>query len=264
MHQYKIDSSLVKIFETRKEMGTRAAECVASKIKELLSQKEYVNIVFAAAPSQNEFLQALLEQNGISWNRINAFHMDEYIGLPANAPQSFGNFLKDKIFDKIPFATVHFLNGNVTSPQFECQRYGELLVRYPTDIVCMGIGENTHIAFNDPHVADFKDKDLVKVVELDQVCRQQQVNDDCFAKIEMVPVSALTLTVPALLSAAFIYCIVPGQNKSNAVRLSLTEEISENYPATILRRHNNCQMFLDKDSASNLDQAFLPAKGINK
>lgn len=252
MNEFKIDSLQVKIFETRNEMGVNAAMQVAQKIKSLLDKKEYVNIIFAAAPSQNEFLQSLVEQKGIDWGRVNAFHMDEYVGLPDDAPQRFGNFLKDKIFNKLSFASVHFLDGTAKNPQQECRRYADLLAKYPTDIVCMGIGENTHIAFNDPHVADFKDTEMVKIVSLDSACRQQQVNDKCFEKIEWVPSSAITLTIPALLSAAYIYCIVPGKNKASAVNLTLTEEISEKYPASILRRHKNSQLFLDKDSSAKL------------
>lgn len=256
MIEFKVDSLVVKIFPTRREMGEKAAVEVAGKIKDLLEKKEQVNIVFAAAPSQNEFLHFLVEQKGMNWSRVNAFHMDEYIGLPDDAPQNFGNFLKEKIFDKIHFGSVHLLRGRATDPKLECKRYADLLASYPTDIVCMGIGENTHIAFNDPHVADFKDKELVKIVDLDNACRQQQVNDGCFEKIEQVPNEAVTLTIPALLNAKFIYCIVPGKNKSNAVSLTLTQEISEKYPASILRRHQNSQMFLDDDSAAKWTTKF--------
>lgn len=242
----------VKIYETRLEMGSSAAEDVAKKLKELLIEKEQVNMIFAAAPSQNEFLEALAQQEGVDWQRVNAFHMDEYIALPGDAPQSFGQFLKERIFDKVSFAEVHYLNGNANDLDEECRRYSKLLQQYPPDIVCMGIGENTHIAFNDPHLADFNDPLLVKIVDLDKVSRQQQVNDGCFAHIDDVPVSAITLTVSALLQADTIYCIVPGEKKAEAVYHTLNSEVTERYPSTILRRHSNATLYLEKDSAANL------------
>lgn len=245
-----VDKLKVRIYESRTAMGAEMAKMVIEKIKFLLTRKEMVNIIFAAAPSQNEFLDSLVREKGVDWGWVNAFHMDEYVGLTETAPQRFGNFLKEKLFDKIPFRSVHYLNGNAANLQLECQRYSDLLKKYPVDIVCMGIGENTHIAFNDPHVADFKDINKVKVVDLDEACRQQQVNDKCFANLNEVPKHALTLTVPSLLAADYIFCMVPGKNKSEAVAFTLKEEISEKYPSTILRRHKNSVLFLDKDSSA--------------
>ena len=207
----------VKIYETRLQMGDEAAYEVGKKIKELLLSREFVNIIFAAAPSQNEFLSSLSKQPDVDWSRVNAFHMDEYMGLDEEAPQRFSQFLKERIFDKVPINKVYYINGNADDPNDECRRYSHLLKQYPTDIVCMGIGENTHIAFNDPNVADFNDPLRVKVVALDKVSRQQQVNDGCFEKIEEVPAFAITLTVPALLHANYIYCIVPGAKKASAI-----------------------------------------------
>lgn len=253
MTEFKIDTVRVKVFPTRYDMGVHAASEVSKKIIDLLSQKRSVNMVFAAAPSQNEFLNSLVEQQGIDWSRVNAFHMDEYLGLSDDAPQGFGNFLREKIFNKVQFGSVHFLNGNTSDPKSECKRYADLLARFPTDIVCMGIGENTHIAFNDPHVADFNDMEVVKIVELDNACRQQQVNDGCFQRFEQVPKEALTLTIPALVSTKFIFCMVPGKNKANAVNLTLTQKISETFPASILRKHQNCQLFLDLESSAQLN-----------
>ncbi|HEX3385934.1 MAG TPA: glucosamine-6-phosphate deaminase [Mucilaginibacter sp.] len=224
---------------------------VSDKIRELLAVQNFVNIIFAAAPSQNEFLMTLIEQKDyIEWQRVNAFHMDEYIGLPESAPQLFGSFLEEKIFSQLPFRTVNYLNGNAADPNAECERYAELLVQNPPDIICMGIGENGHIAFNDPHVADFDDPKMVKIVDLDYECRQQQVNDGCFVTLDAVPTHALTLTVPALMSGKTIYCIVPGRNKANAVKNTITGKVSEACPASILTKHPNTILFLDNDSAS--------------
>ena len=242
----------VKIYETRVEMGTHAAHDVAQRIKNLLLEKDYINIIFAAAPSQNEFLSALSEQKGIEWNRVNAFHMDEYIGLPVDAPQNFGTFLKERIFDKVDFAEVNYINGNAEDVNKECMRYSKLIEQNPPDIVCMGIGENTHIAFNDPHLANFTDPLMVKVVDLDDVSRQQQVHDDCFSHIDEVPVSAITLTIPALLQAEYIFCMVPGEKKAQAVYHTLNSKVMERYPSTILRQHRNAILYLDKNSASEL------------
>jgi glucosamine-6-phosphate deaminase len=211
----KKDKLTIQIYETRKELGEAAAAMASAKINELLAEKDEVNIIFAAAPSQNEFLAALLHYP-LEWNKINAFHMDEYVALDAAAPQGFGNFLRNAIFDRVTFKNVNFLNGNAADLQQECERYAALLQKYPTDVVCMGIGENAHIAFNDPHVANFNDSSLVKVVDLDEECRMQQVNDGCFAKLNEVPTHALTLTVPALISAKFAYCVVPGPEKSKS------------------------------------------------
>ena len=151
VRQWTVNKLKVKIYETRPDMGANAAKEASQKIKELLSEKEFINIIFAAAPSQNEFLFSLSQALGIDWSRINAFHMDEYVGLDINAPQRFGQFLDERIFKQVPFNKVHYMNGQADDPEWEGQRYAELLREIPVDIVCMGIGENTHIAFNDPH-----------------------------------------------------------------------------------------------------------------
>jgi glucosamine-6-phosphate deaminase len=238
----------VKIYDNRSLMGAAAAAAAGHRIRELLENKAEVNIIFAAAPSQNEFLAALLQEN-LDWSQINAFHMDEYVGLNKDASQGFGNFLKDRLFGKAPFRSVHYLNGNAEDLEQECRRYSNLLAEHPTDIVCMGIGENAHIAFNDPHVADFQDPKLVKVVDLDEECRNQQVNDGCFQAIGEVPTHALTLTVPALTKAGTIFCMVPGERKAVAVYHTINGEVTETYPSTILRNHADAILFLDQDSS---------------
>jgi len=234
-------------------MGIVSATQTAERIRNLLKSNDSISIIFAAAPSQSEFLDALSVQQDIDWGKITAFHMDEYVGLPADAPQGFGNFLRRSIFSKVPFKAVYYLNGNAPDLELECKRYGDLLDEYQPEIVCMGIGENTHIAFNDPHVADLKDPQRVKVVDLDLQCRQQQVNDGCFDSIGEVPTHALTLTVPTLLRPGSVFCIVPGKNKSQAVFHTLTQTISAKYPSTALRNHPNAILFLDKDSAAKTD-----------
>ncbi|GGB05088.1 glucosamine-6-phosphate deaminase [Puia dinghuensis] len=249
MHSNSIRGSIhVKIAEDRQALGVAAALATAETIRHLLATQPTVNMVFAAAPSQNEFLISL-NRHPLDWDRINAFHMDEYIGLTAGAPQSFGFYLKAHLFDLHLFRQVHLLNGTAPDVQAECQRYAALLEACPTDIVCMGIGENNHIAFNDPPVANFRDPDRVKIVTLDPECRQQQVNDGCFPSLADVPQQALTLTIPSLLAARYIFAMVPGERKANAIFHTFNSPITESYPSTILRTHSAVELFLDCDSS---------------
>lgn len=243
---------LVKVLPSRREMGKEAAENVSVKIRELLQKKNEINMIFAAAPSQKEFLQYLVSDKTIAWERINAFHMDEYIGLPAKASQGFGNFLKEVFFSKVPLKSINCLDGQAVNAVEECKRYSKLLQDNPVDIVCLGIGENGHIAFNDPHVADFNDPKVVKVVNLDPVCRKQQVNDECFVSLDLVPTKAMTITIPALMRAKYLFCMVPATNKAEAVLRTLKDNIDEMCPATILRTAEKATLYLDKESSSLL------------
>lgn len=238
------------IYDTRVEMGRAAAEAAAEAIRNVLKEKEYANVIFAAAPSQNEMLQAMLEQD-IDFSRINAFHMDEYAGLSIDVPQSFARYLSDHVFSLAPFASVHYIPAG-KGAEAACAEYTELLKQNPPDIVCMGIGENGHIAFNDPPVANFADPLLIKSVELDEICRMQQVHDGCFPNLDAVPTHALTLTVPALMSARYLICTVPAPTKANAVKAMLTGPYGEVCPATALRKHSGAKMFLDSDSGAKV------------
>lgn len=238
------------VFDTRVEMGKAAARMAADAIRAVLAQREYANVIFAAAPSQNEMLEALLAED-LDFSRINAFHMDEYLGLGLADPQSFASYLTEHIWSKAPFRSVHCIPATLPAEE-ACAAYTQLLQQYPTDVVCMGIGENGHIAFNDPPVADFQDPHTIKAVELDPICRMQQVHDGCFPTLDHVPTHALTLTVPALASAACLVCTVPGPTKTAAVTRMLTGSVDESCPATILRRHSCAAMFLDADSAAGL------------
>lgn len=248
----KVNKLEVKIFETRAQMGAAAALDIKNKFVELLAEKQTINVIFAAAPSQNEVLAALVADAEIEWSRIHAYHMDEYIGLSSDAPQGFGNFLRAHIFDRVPFASVNFIDSSALDADAEALRYGRLLDKNLADVVVMGIGENGHIAFNDPPVADFNDPKTVKSVKLDEICRNQQVNDGCFATLDDVPKRAITLTVPALFAGEHLFCIVPARTKAGAVRATLCEDINEKCPATVLRRHESATLYLDADSASLL------------
>lgn len=257
MKTFTKDKLTVRVFDSRSDMGAAAAEACVKEMQKLLAEKESIRMIFAAAPSQNEFLAALVEagkDGRVDYSRVHAFHMDEYVGLAADAPQGFGNFLRDRLFGLLPFASVTYLNGNAADPAEECARYTTLLKEAPIDIVCMGIGENGHIAFNDPHVADFNDPAAVKVVELDHTCRQQQVNDGCFAKLDDVPTHALTLTIPTLVAPKTVFCMVPAPTKAKAVQAAVEGPISETCPASILRRHDNASLWLDPDSAALLKE----------
>ncbi len=251
---FKADMLTVNIYENREKMGEFAAQDIKNCIKNILSKKDECNIIFAAAPSQNEVLFQLANSSDkdIEFSKINAFHMDEYIGLEEDAPQGFGNFLKKALFDKVNFKNVFYIKANSPDITKECERYTQLLKQYPTDIVCMGIGENGHIAFNDPPVADFNDTYSVKKVKLDELCRAQQVNDGCFENISLVPTHALTLTIPVLTAPSHIFCVVPNKAKANAVKNTITADISTACPASILRKHKNAILYLDKNSAELL------------
>lgn len=249
---FKADKLSVNIYDTRKNMGAAAAADIAACIKELLGRKSEIYMIFAAAPSQNEMLEALIADKEIEWNRVHALHMDEYVNLPSDAPQGFGNFLRRAIFDRVPFASVNLIGTDADS-EATCRRYDALLAANKVDIVCMGIGENGHIAFNDPHVADFNDPCRIKKVDLDQKCRQQQVNDGCFASLDQVPTHALTLTIPTLYNVANIFCVVPAATKAEAVKNTVNGPVSEICPASILRTHDNAVLYTDSDSASLLN-----------
>jgi glucosamine-6-phosphate deaminase len=249
IRQLWVDSLHVKIFGSREDMGQAAAEDAIEELYRLSGQTEMIRMIFAAAPSQNEFLKYFTNRKEFTWNRIEAFHMDEYIGLPEDSPQRFGRFLKDKLFDKLPFAKVHYLMPEPENPSLAVNEYEIKIREKAADIIALGIGENTHLAFNDPPVADFDDPAMVKIIELDHDCRQQQVHDGCFATIEAVPQSAVTLTIPALFMGRKLICVVPGSRKSRAVYNTLTSEVSEKCPASILRKHPNATLYLDPDAA---------------
>lgn len=242
----------VRVYETRAEMGAAAAADACACLKEIVREKGFANAIFAAAPSQNEFLAALCASDA-PLHRVNALHMDEYVGLPADAPAGFGNFLRRAIFDKAPFASVHFISdGSDASPEALMKRYEQVLADYPPDVVFMGIGENGHIAFNDPPTADFFDPLSIKKVRLDETCRLQQVHDGCFENLDAVPKYALTLTVPALMRARYAFVVVPAATKKNAVNRAVREDISTRCPATILRARPNAVLYADPDSGADL------------
>lgn len=247
--EFLAERMMVRVYSDREEMGKGAASEAVSHLKQLLSEKDEVNVIFAAAPSQSEFLDELTNEKFIDWSRVNAMHLDEYIGLEKSAKELFANFLKDNIFEKVNFKNYYlmdFSNGDVSA---EIARYEDILKANPLDIAFIGIGENGHIAFNDPGVANFNDPLLIKEAILDDTCRQQQVNDGCFPTIDDVPKTAATVTIPLIMSAKKIFCMVPAISKAKAVERTINGDIIEDFPSTILRTHKNATLYLDRESS---------------
>lgn len=250
IREFKVDALRVLVYKTRSDMGTAAYELYKQKVKQIAAdKKENIRAIFAAAHSQSDFFAALAQDKEIDFSRIDAFHMDEYMGLGDDAPQNFGNFLKNIIFSKQNFNTVNYVNPGAGNIDEECLRYEKILKAAPLDIVSLGIGENGHIAFNDPCEARFDDPRWVRETALDLICRQQQVNDGEFAHIDEVPKTALTLTIPALMSCRTVVGIVPDIRKAKAVYETLNGPVSESCPASILRTHNDATLFIDQDAA---------------
>jgi glucosamine-6-phosphate deaminase len=249
---FKVDALQVETYADRAAMGRSAGAAVAERMRDAIASKGAVSVVFAAAPSQDDFLAALREEPRIEWDKVIAFHLDEYVGLNQNAPQSFRNYLRRTLYDHVRPGVMHLILGEAEDPEAECQRYGDLLGRSSPDIACLGIGENGHIAFNDPPVADFEEKQLMKVVELDETCRMQQVHDGCFSRLEDVPTLAFTMTIPAVMSCRYLFTMVPSSRKAQAVRDALRGPVTTRCPASILRKHPRATIYLDSDSAGLL------------
>jgi glucosamine-6-phosphate deaminase len=250
--EFHVDSLRVQVFEDRAHLARAAAIGVARAMGARLATHDRVHIVFAAAPSQDEFLAGLVALQGIDWSRAVGFHMDEYLGLSPEHPASFRRYLHEHLFRfvELPEDRLRLIPGERSDrPLQTCLDYEDALMSEPADIVCAGIGENGHLAFNDPPVADFLDPVLVKVVRLDHACRQQQLHDGCFDRLEDVPTHAYTLTVPALLAAPLVSVVVPGPRKADAVLNTLRGPISESCPASALRKHPGAVLFLDRESA---------------
>ena len=239
------------IFDTREEMGKVAAADAAKRINAVIAEKGEANVVFAAAPSQNDLLENLLKED-VDWSKVRGFHQDEYIGISPDEPAGFGLWLRRAIFDKVPFMELHYLLCDADQADAKCAEYTELLTKYPIDLIFLGIGENGHLAFNDPAVADFNDPKMIKVVELDDVCRQQQVNDGCFPTLNDVPKQAMSLTMSFIMSVPHAICVVPTDRKANAVYGATRGPVTTACPASILRQHKSAGLYLDKAAASKI------------
>lgn len=246
---FVVDELRVEAYATEEEMGPAAARVVEEGLRSAIEKQGRANLILATGASQFSFLKALKQQE-IEWSRVRAFHLDEYTGISAAHPASFRKYLRERILDEVRPGHVHLIDADADDLETTMAAYEELLRQHPIDVACIGIGENGHIAFNDPPVADFDDPRLVKEVELDEACRRQQVNEGWFSSLEETPQRAVTLTIPAIMGSGLISCVVPGERKVEAVRNTLKGPISTTCPASILRTHHNATLFLDAASAA--------------
>jgi glucosamine-6-phosphate deaminase len=251
MKQIQNDKLKIEVYENVEELSKAAAVSVAKKLEEAITDKGFANLILATGASQFQFLEHLQKQK-TDWKNITVFHLDEYLGMKITHPASFRKYLKERILDKVQPKKVYYLEGDAANIDAAIADYETLLKSHPIDIACIGIGENGHIAFNDPPVADFNDPKLVKVVELDEACRKQQLGEGWFPTFEDVPTHALSLTISAIMGCKYISCVVPDERKAEAVFNTINAEISTACPATILRTHPDTILYLDKNSASKL------------
>ena len=245
----RVDELQVSVYSTNQEMGLAAAESASGILRKAIAEKGSANVVLAAANSQLTFLNGLKTLTDVDWSKVNFFHMDEYIGLEAGHPASFSQFLRRNFIDGIHPKAFYTIPSQEKDLEKVCRGYEQLLHEYPTDLCAMGIGENGHVAFNDPPYADFADPLWVKAVQIDAISRRQQVNEGHFPSIDLVPVHAVTLTIPALMAARSILVMVPETRKADAVYNSLYGPIVPTCPASILRRMPHAWLLLDRESA---------------
>ncbi len=244
----------LSVYESRKAMGNAVAEDVARRLRALAAERETVPVIFATGESQLATLEALTTMEGIPWSQVIGFHMDEYLGISEDHPASFRNYLREHLTRRVPQLRFHAINGSDGDPDKVCREYAQLLRDHPPLLCLLGIGENGHLAFNDPAEADFHDPEDAKVVALDSVCRQQQVNEGWFPTLEAVPRQAITLTVPTLMRVPELFASVPGPRKAHVLRRAVEEPVSVQCPATILRTHPSATVYLDRASAAELKE----------
>jgi glucosamine-6-phosphate deaminase len=233
-------------------LARAAAAHAAAEISESIDARGVANVMFASGNSQIAFLDVLLQPGAVDWTRVVGFHMDEYVGIPATHPASFARYMHERIVRRVPIREFHAIDGAAPDPTRECDRYAALLRAHPLDLCCLGIGENGHLAFNDPPVADFEDPLDVKVVTLDDACKAQQVGEGHFPDMAAVPPTAITVTIPALLRARAVLAIVPEARKAEPVRAAFTGPVSPACPASILQRTPSATVYLDPASAAGL------------
>ena len=250
--QLNVDQLRVKIYPDDISMGHAAADLVEQTLVSTIDRQGWANLVLATGASQFTFYEALKNKQSILWPNVTVFHLDEYAGMSDQHPASFRKYLKDRILNFIKPGKVHLMQGDADNLEQEALRYEELMEKVNIDLACIGIGENGHIAFNDPPVADFRDPRLVKIVKLDEPCRLQQLGEGWFPTLNDVPTHAISMTVTGIMRSKKICCVVPDKRKAGAVYQALYGPVSEKCPASILRRHEDCTLFLDNRSASSL------------
>ena len=253
---FQVQKITVNIFQDKNTLGAAAAAFISARLQEVLAARGTATIILATGASQYEFLDAMRTIQDVDWKHVTAFHLDEYIDIPAHHPASFRRYLKERVFTYLPFGCVHLLEGDALDPAEEARRYAALLQDSEIDLACIGIGENGHLAFNDPP-ADFETQELVHIQALDMATRRQQVGEGHFIRVENVPDRALTLSIPAILRARTISCVTPDLRKARAVQAALEAPLSPDCPASALRLHTDCHIFLDTLSASSLSTAVL-------
>lgn len=241
----------IVIAESKPQLGLQAAIAGAKLLRQVLNQKGEAHVIVATGASQFETLEALVNQPGIDWSRVTGFHLDEYIGLPATHPASFRKYLRERFVERVPVKQFHYVNGDAPDPQSECGRLAKLIQEVTIDVAFVGIGENAHLAFNDPP-ADFETNAPYLVVELDLACRQQQLGEGWFESLEKVPSQAISMSVKQIMKSANIVCSVPDLRKAVAVKASVNGPVSPSCPASILQQHPSCELFLDRPAASLL------------
>lgn len=253
IRSFRAGTMKVEVYPSRESMGAAAAKSAAEALRAIGKDHETIAAIFATGASQLATLDALTKIDNLPWNQVRGFHMDEYIGLPVDHPASFRGYLRRKLTEKVPIREFFEVDGTASDPEQVCRDYAEKLRASDPQLCLLGIGENGHLAFNDPALADFNDPLDVKVVHLDSMCRQQQAAEGWFDTPEDVPEYAITLTIPTLLRVPKLIVSVPGNRKAKIMRRTLEEAISTACPATILRTHPDVTVYLDKDSAAQLD-----------
>ena len=253
LKSFEVDSLPVRVYASRDDMSTAAAREANDHLCAVISEQGSAAAILATGNSQIQFLEKLLATGEVDWSKVTLFHMDEYLGLDADHSASFRRYMRERVESRVNPSVFHYLEGDALEPLRECRRYANLLAAQPIDLCCLGVGENGHIAFNDPPAADFNDPELVKIVQLDNACRQQQHDEGHFPTFDAVPQSALTLTIPALCQSKKMICLCPETRKAEVVKRALQGEISEECPVTHLRTQSQCVLYLDQDSASLLD-----------
>ena len=234
---------------TKKETSEAAANAASAKLREAITINGHARFIVATGASQFDFLNTLTADTAIDWTKTTMFHLDEYIGISDSHPASFRKYLQERLVDIVQPATVHFLNGETDNPQSECDRLNEIISQHQIDVAFVGIGENGHLAFNDPP-ADFETEDPYIVVELDEACRLQQVGEGWFNGLDDVPTHAISMSICEIMKAKTIICTVPDERKAEAVQNCLQGEITPMHPASILQKHPDCTVYLDSGSAS--------------
>jgi glucosamine-6-phosphate deaminase len=247
----------IEVLKATEECGAAAAGKAAEILRNALAAKGHASFIAATGASQFEFLKSLTKQTSIDWERTTMYHLDEYIGLPENHPASFRRYLRERLIDRVHPGKVHLIRGDVEDPSIECGRLGGIISVGKIDVGFVGIGENGHLAFNDPP-ADFDTEDPYIVVELNEACRKQQLGEGWFSSIEDVPSRAISMSIRQIMKSQAIVCTVPDKRKAEAVKKCLEGEISPWYPASILRKHSNTFIYLDRDSASLLQKTGFP------